>query len=219
MPHKLPNSHPTQTKSPVAIAALGLVLGLALTAHVAAARPFVLEIHVGPDQAGTAPTYQVDWGGDVDDLTTYLHAQACRQKATGGSDGSDWSWTRLSPDDELGCYFYGETGVLEMDFETNDRLSQADGTSTRRASIANSRTSSFVARFVAARGHQLRARFGYEGTPWTPWADGELSRSFPIPDTGQSSSIHFDLEMRADPTSTSVAMSGYLKTMKLNSGD
>ncbi|MEO1367715.1 MAG: hypothetical protein AAFX50_11105 [Acidobacteriota bacterium] len=219
MPHQLPRGNPTPKNSPIATAALALMLGLTLSAHAVSAQPFVLEIDVGPEQVGTTPTYQVDWGGDVDGLTAYLFAQGCSQKATAGSDGSDWSWTRLSPDDELECYFFGETGVLEMDFETIDRPSPAYGTATRRVSITESRTSSFIARFVAARGHQLRARFGYEGTPWTPWADGELSRSFPIPDAGQSSSIHFDLEMRPDPTSASVAMSGYLKTMKLNSGE
>lgn len=120
----------------------------------------------------------------------------------------------------LECRFRDVSGIMAMDLKISGQWTLTDGTVLDQISAGSSITE-VTSRFQPESGYEQRMRFQVDGTwsSWTSWTTGRISQDVDVPAAGQEETVYFDAEMRPTTSGGTVAMSGYIKTKKLNSGE
>lgn len=122
--------------------------------------------------------------------------------------------------DLLECRFRDLSSVMVMDLKISGQWTTTDGTVLDQISAGSSITE-VTARFQPESGYQHRMRFKVDGTwgSWSSWTTGRISQDVEVPAAGREEQVDYDAEMQPTSGTGTVAMSGYIKTKKLNSGD
>ncbi|MEM9462622.1 MAG: hypothetical protein AAGF11_51215 [Myxococcota bacterium] len=120
----------------------------------------------------------------------------------------------------LECRFRNLFGRMVLDLKVGTQWTLTDD-NIQDNITAGSSISEVAARFEPQSGDEHRMRFQVDGTwgAWSSWTTGQISQDIDVPGAGLEETVDYDVEMRPTSGTGTVAMSGYLKVKKLNSGD
>lgn len=121
----------------------------------------------------------------------------------------------------LECRFRDSTGTMVTDLKIGVNWTLTDNDILDQIS-AGSSTVDVEARFQPEAGHEHRMRFRVSGSStwgaWSSWTTSRISHDVAVPGAGQTNSDEFDAEMRQTGGSATIAVHGYIRIKKLNSG-
>ena len=196
------------------VSALTVLFAWAWAAGAASAASFLLEIETSPENAGHMQSHAVNVVADVDEDSLFGFIRDCHLRAD-LRPRSPWSVITVSSDDLLQCRSQATPAAVEMDIQILTPIVLYDEGAVHDAGLP----SDVVGHFVPERGYEQRLRFGHGAQAWTGWTTGSILRSIRVPPEGEENALHFEVELRPRGSAATSAMSGYIKTKKLNSGD
>lgn len=192
-----------------------VLVACSLLPRLAFGEPLQLEIRVNPEHAETMQTFEVTVFEEIDqeDLFAFIHD--CHLRAASTSHMA-WYSAAVADDDLLRCRVRDRSQVMEMDLRTTTEPDQAAGLRPQTEAEAED---AVIARFEPELGYEHRVRFLSGNGSWSEWTIGPIDRKLPISPAGQDRTHPFQNEIRPSGSRGAVAMSGYIRIKKLNSGD
>lgn len=123
--------------------------------------------------------------------------------------------------DLLECRFRDASGTMAMDLKIGATWTLTDNDILDQIS-AGSSTVEVTARFQPESGYEHRMRFKPHGSStwgaWSAWTTSRISHEMPVPGAGQTNTDELDAEMRQVGSPSTIAIHGYVKIKKLNTG-
>lgn len=120
----------------------------------------------------------------------------------------------------LECRFRESSNSMIMDLKVGGQWTQTDGTVVDQITAGSSITD-VDAHFDPDSGYEYRIRFrpsGEEWGSWSSWTNRRVTQTIAVPGAGLTYQEDFDAELRVLGQTNTVALGGYIRVKKLNSG-
>lgn len=115
----------------------------------------------------------------------------------------------------------GSDGATAVDLKIDGEWTAGDGDIVD-VIAADSPISAVTSQFQVASGHEQRVRFKNHGSPtwgpWSGWTTSRIAHTTAVPGAGQLHADEFEASVRPVHGTPTIAVHGYVKIKKLNTG-